>query len=164
MSTVYAENAIDEALSFWQQGYQCQTEGNLEEAIRLYRRSLETHPTAEAHTFLGWAFHSQGRTLEAIRECKRAIEVDPTYGNSWNDIGAYLIDLGRLNEAIPYLRQALRAERYECRYFPYFNLGRIFERQGDWRRAIECYREALRLHTNFASAQRRIWRLQALMN
>ena len=51
------------------------------------------YPTAEAYTFLGWTYHFQGRIEDAIAECKRAIEVDPEFGNPYNDIGAYLIEL-----------------------------------------------------------------------
>lgn len=164
MSATSTESAIETALSLWQQGYERHMAGDLEGAIDLYRRSIAAHPTAEAHTFLGWAYHHQGRTHDAIAECQRAIEIDPTFGNPWNDIGAYLIELGRFDEAIPYLQRALRAERYECRYYPHFNLARIYERRGDWRRAIGHYEAAYRLNRDFTIALRRRDRLQALMN
>src|SRR5256886_13648900 len=67
-------------------------EGDYDRAVELYQSSLELHPTAEAHTFLGWTYHFQGRVEEAIAECKRAIELDPEFGNPYNDIGAYLIE------------------------------------------------------------------------
>ncbi|MGA2847071.1 MAG: tetratricopeptide repeat protein, partial [Candidatus Acidiferrales bacterium] len=75
--------------------------------MELYTKSLDIFPTAEAHTFLGWTYHFQGKVDEAIAECKRAIEVDPEFGNPYNDIGSYLIALGRHDEAIPWLEQAI---------------------------------------------------------
>jgi len=54
---------------------------------------------------------------EAIAECKRAIEVDPEFGNPYNDIGSYLIALGRHDEAIPWLEQAIVAPRYDPRHY-----------------------------------------------
>ena len=42
-----------------------------------YQRSIDVYPTAEAHTFLGWALSVQGRLDEATDECRRAIEIDP---------------------------------------------------------------------------------------
>jgi tetratricopeptide (TPR) repeat protein len=86
-----------------QDAYQAQMEGDYDRAVELYQSSLELHPTAEAHTFLGWTYHFQGRIEEAIVECRRAIEIDPEFGNPYNDIGAYLIELGRFEEAIPWL-------------------------------------------------------------
>src|ERR1700682_712545 len=97
-----------------QEAYQAQMEGDYERAVELYRRSLALHPTAEAHTFLGWTFHFQGKIDDAIAECKRAIEVDPEFGNPYNDIGAHLIELGRFEEVIPWLEGALEARRYEA--------------------------------------------------
>jgi len=49
--------AVREAARYFQAAYQRQMEGNLDEAIRLYERSIALHPTAEAHSF--WA----GRTV-----------------------------------------------------------------------------------------------------
>ena len=49
----------------------------LEEAILLYTRSIAVCPTAEAHTFLGWAYSFKNRLDDAIDECKKAISVDP---------------------------------------------------------------------------------------
>src|SRR3972149_8533908 len=96
----------------------CQREGELEEAIRLYRASIRCHPTSEAYTFLGWSLSFQGHYEEAIEECKKAIAVDPDFGNPYNDIGAYLINLGGLDEAIPWLGKGLRAARYEGYPYP----------------------------------------------
>jgi Tfp pilus assembly protein PilF len=152
------------AMVYWQQGYERQMQGEVLEAIELYRRSLAMQPTAEAHTFLGWAYSMLGQVEEAIAECEEAIRVDPGYGNPYNDIGAYLIEQGKLDEAVPYLEQALQAERYECPFFPHFNLGRVWERKGQWLRAMEEYREALRLNPEYTLAERRLYRLQALLN
>lgn len=78
-------------------------EGDYDRAVELYLGSLALHPTAEAYTFLGWTYHFQGKIEEAIAECKRAIAVDPDFGNPYNDIGSYLIELNRYDEAIPWL-------------------------------------------------------------
>jgi len=128
-----------------QDAYQAQMEGDYDRAVELYQSSLELHPTAEAHTFLGWTYHFQGRIEEAIAECKRAIELDPEFGNPYNDIGAYLIDLDRFDEAIPWLEQAITAKRYEPRHFPYFNLGRVYLAKGMINRARELFQKHRRV-------------------
>jgi tetratricopeptide (TPR) repeat protein len=86
---------IELAVQKLQEAYEAQMEGDYDRAVELYGESLALHPTAEAHTFLGWTFHFQGKIREAIAECERAIEVDPDFGNPYNDIGAYLIGLER---------------------------------------------------------------------
>ena len=65
-----------EARQLFHEAYQAQLSENFEEAIELYKRSIETHPTAEAHTFLGWVYSFQDRFDEAIEECLKAIRVD----------------------------------------------------------------------------------------
>ena len=62
------------------EAYQAQMSGDLDRAVELYQQSIELHPTAEAHTFLGWTYHFQGKIEEAIAECKLAIAVDPDFG------------------------------------------------------------------------------------
>jgi Tfp pilus assembly protein PilF len=155
---------FEQAWALLQQAYQAQMAGELERAVELYKTSLEVHPTAEAHTFLGWTYHSQGRVNDAIAECKRAIQVDPEFGNPYNDIGAYLIALGRYDEAIPWLEQAIEAPRYDPRHYPYFNLGRAYYAKGMFNRAHQCFQEALRIEPNYALATQAIENLRRMVN
>jgi len=158
------ENVRERAQEFFQQAYRHQMKGELDEAIALYKRSLALFPTAEAHTFLGWTYSFLGLYDEAIEECRRAIGVDPDFGNPYNDIGAYLIEKGQIDEAIGWLEKAARAPRYEARCFPYFNLGRVYEHKRQYRKALECYQQALREQTGYAAALQAVRRLQAMMN
>ncbi|MCI0338589.1 MAG: tetratricopeptide repeat protein [Acidobacteria bacterium] len=153
-----------EAMKWWQRGYNAQTRSQLDEAIELYTRSIEIFPTAEAYTFRGWAKSFQGRIDEAIEECHKAIEVDPDYGNPYNDIGAYLIQKGDMRGAIPWLRRAFDAKRYECPFYPRFNLGRVYEELGDLIGAANLYKEAYDLNRNYEQALRAFRRLQAKLN
>ena len=152
------------ALEYFQQAYRHQQGGELEDAIKDYKKSIDIHPTAEAHTFLGWAYSMLGRYDEAIAECLKAIDVDPTFGNPYNDIGAYLIERGQLHQAVPWLHKAIVAPRYESRCYPYFNLGRISQRMGRWLDAIQQYENALRENPNFADARNAISQLRARLN
>jgi tetratricopeptide (TPR) repeat protein len=144
---------LDKALELFEAAYNSQVGGDLDEAIALYQESIETFPTAEAHTFLGWAYSFQGRLEDAIAECKKAIEVDAEFGNPYNDIGAYLIEQEKHDEAIPWLERALQASRYETYHFPWFNLGRAYSAKEHYNRAIECFRQALDLEPDYALAR-----------
>ena len=102
------QETLTQAWEVLQDAYQAQMDGDYDRAVELYQSSLDLHPTAEAHTFLGWTYHFQGRIDEAIAECKRAIELDPDFGNPYNDIGAYLIEQERYDEAIDANREAAK--------------------------------------------------------
>ena len=127
----------------WRQGYIFHTLGAYDEALRFFRRSIATRPTAEAHTFLGWSLSRLDRLEDAISECKKAIVLDPGFGNPYNDIGAYLSGLGRPDEAVPWLRKATRAGRYCCYQFPHYNIGRILLQKGRIEEARRSFRRAL---------------------
>ena len=142
-----------QAKRFFELAYALQMAGDYEEAIALYKRSVELSPTAKGYTFLGWALSFVGQYELAIEECKRAIELDPTYGNSWNDLGAYLIELGRYDEAVPFLEEALKSRRYENFCYPYFNLHRVFLSKGMLMRAREMLQRALEANPNYQPAR-----------
>ena len=137
------ENLSDEQIEIWHQaseyfyrGYQHQKHGDIAGAIQDYKQSLFIYPTAEAHTFLGRAFSLLQLYDEAIAGCKRAIQVDPSYGNAYNDIGAYLVELEQPHSAIPWFKRALQAPYYRERVNPLLNLGRVYQRLGSWQKAL----------------------------
>src|SRR6266705_1773179 len=129
-----------------QDAYQAQMEGDYDRAVELYQSSLELHPTAEAHTFLGWTYHFQGRVEEAIAERKRAIE------------------LGRFDEAIPWLEHATEALRYEPRHFPHYNLGRAYLGKEMYSHATRCFQEALEIEPRYSLARQALDSLRRMVN
>jgi Tfp pilus assembly protein PilF len=143
---------LDKALELFQEAYEHQMGGELDEAATLYQASIKLFPTAEAHTFLGWTYSFQGRLDDAITECQKAIEIDPEFGNPYNDIGAYLIEQQKYDEAIPWLERALQAGRYESFHFPWFNLGRAHAALESFSRAQECFRQALAIEPEYGPA------------
>ena len=118
-----------------------------------FRQSVEICPTAEGYTFWGWMLSFEGRYTEAIHLCEKAIAVDPDFGNPYNDVGCYLIELGRLQEAVPWLQRAKQAARYEPKVFPYLNLARVYMRQLKFDRAMQELRAVLRIDPFNAEAQ-----------
>jgi Tfp pilus assembly protein PilF len=161
---VPADDVRKRAEELFESAYEAQMRGDLDAAIALYRMSLTAHPTAEAHTFLGWTYSFQGRLQDAIAECRKAIAVDPDFGNPYNDIGAYFIEMGRYDEAIPWLEKATEAPRYEAPHFPRFNLGRVYVAKEMYSRALEEFQQALRLRPDYAAAQAVVEALRRKLN
>ena len=155
---------LREATARWRAAYRYQMEGELDEAIEHYQRSVAVHPTAEAHTFLGWSLSFQGRLEEATAECLRAIEIDPDFGNPYNDIGVYLMQQGKLDEAIPWLGKAKQARRYEPRQFPFMNLGRVYLQQGRWWDALREFEGAVQAAPGDVHAAKTLHQLRGQLN
>ena len=89
----------ERALELIEQAMKHQMAQEFAEAIRLYKESIALYPTADAHTYLGWAYSFLGRLNEAIAQCEIAIQLDPEFGNPYNDIGVYLMQQERLDDA-----------------------------------------------------------------
>ena len=153
ISAQWKDPPADLAEHLWRQGYVLHVLGAYPQAILLFRRSITVRPTAEGHTFLGWSLSHVGRIDEAITECKRAITIDPNFGNPYNDIGVYLVWLGRADEAIPWLRKAISAKRYCCYQFPHFTLGQILLNKGKILEARRLFERALKYDPDYLPAK-----------
>jgi len=152
------------AIQLFKEAYDLQMKGELDAAVQRYKESIESYPTAEAYTFLGWTYSFLGRLDEAIAECHKAIEVDPTFGNPYNDIGAYLLQKGDPDAAIPWLERALHAPRYASYHYAHMNLGRAYEAKRDWLRAKSEYEKALLMERDYRPAAQAFARIRALLN
>ena len=158
--------SAEEFQSAWEllkEAYQYQMGGDYDMAVELYKRSLDLHPTAEAYTFLGWTYRFQGKLDAAIAECKKAIAVDPGFGNPYNDIGAYLIEKGQSEEAIPWLEKAIRSQRYEAYHYPWYNLGRAYAAKEMFKMARECFERALEIEPDYDLAREALGRLRRMV-
>ena len=149
-----------EAMELVGKAYQHHMRGEIDRAIELYTQSLDLHPTPEAFTYRGWAksFHKDFEA--AIADCHRAIDLDPEFGVPYNDIGAYYLELEQLEDAIPWLRMALKAKRYESYCYPHFNLGRVAEAQERLEQALEQYQSALQENPGYALAAKAVERVK----
>jgi tetratricopeptide (TPR) repeat protein len=156
--------AKEQAMILLDRAFRHQMKGELADAIILYERSLAIWPTAEAHTYLGWTYSMLDRYDEAIDSCKKAIEIDPSFGNPYNDIGAYLIELKQWEEALPWLNKATTAQRYDSPQFPYLNLGRVHEHLGRYGTALTFYDRALEIDRFYQEAFWGKYRLLGRMN
>lgn len=136
------KTASERARDLFDLAYKQHMAGELDDAITLYQQSIEVHPTAEAHTYLGWVYGMQRRYEDAISECMQAIALDDGFGNPYNDIGSYLIELDRWDEAEVWLERAMNAPRYANRALPHINMARIRTQQGDLIGALREYKLA----------------------
>ncbi|ADC88693.1 TPR repeat-containing protein [Thermocrinis albus DSM 14484] len=153
-----------EAEELFRKAYQLHMMGDIKRAIEFYQRSIEKKPTAIAYTFMGWAYSMLGDYEKAIELCLKAIELDPELGNPYNDIGSYLIALGRYDEAIPWLKRAIVAKNYEPRHFPHINLAKVYLAKGMYKDALVELENALKIEPNFKPAHILKHQILAMLN
>ena len=153
-----------EAVALFNEAYRAQTAENYETAIRLYKRSIEIFPTAEAYTFLGWTYSFQGQYDLAITECLAAIAVDATFGNPYNDIGSYLIAKGNYYDCVRWFKLAIGSVRYEARAYPHYNLAQVYEKRGRLLEAARHYGLALDEQPGYVAAYKALRKVQEKLN
>lgn len=159
-----ANNLEQKATKLLRKGYQAQRQGDVGDAMRFYQESIQTYPTAQAHTSLGWTYSFLNRYEDAIQECRHAIALDPEFGNPYNDIGLYLMKMGKLDDAVPWLEQAAEAAHSDTPHYPYLNLGRIALAKGDLLRAAREFGRALQVEPRSLTARRTLAALSAQLN
>lgn len=138
--------------------------GNILEAIENFKQSIRYNPTSKAHYWLACAYGLQGRYQAAIDQCVLATDIDPDHGNPYNDIGSYLINLERFDEAVEWFDKAQNALFNAYRFYPFYNLGRIAEINGEWEEAIICYSKALELKPSYKAAEVALIRVYSYLN
>lgn len=149
-----ASDRVQRAHELWKEGAGLHLETDYAEAIVRYRRALQLHPSARTHTYLAWSLSRLGRYDEAISHCRRAIELDPGYPNAYNDLGAYLIELGRPGEAIPWLRRAAGLSDYCCPHYAHYQLGRALLLQARVQEARSELETSLSMRPDYRIARR----------
>ena len=153
-----------EAVALFNEAYSAQMAKDYKTAIKLYKRSIEVFPTAEAYTFLGWTYSFEGQYDLAIAECLAAIAVDAAFGNPYNDIGSYLIAKGNYYDCVRWFKLAINATRYEARAYPHFNLAHVYEKRGKLLEAARHYGLALDEQPNYMQAYKALRKLQEKLN
>lgn len=126
--------------------------GDVEEAAAYYQMSLDIYPTAEAYTALGVTLAGRGQWDEAIALCEQAIALEPDLGNPYNDMGVYLEQKGESDQALACFDRALAASHYDCRNYPHYHKGRIFEQMGRFGEARDAYYQSLQIDPEWPPA------------
>jgi tetratricopeptide (TPR) repeat protein len=101
-----------------------------------------THDNPVAHQNLGDVLLKRGKTMPAMRHYEETIRLAPGFADARNKLGSILGSLGRFDEAIAQLQEAIRlGDNAEFRH----NLGFAFAKQDRTDEAIREYEAALRL-------------------
>ncbi|MGH7381044.1 MAG: tetratricopeptide repeat protein [Candidatus Methylomirabilales bacterium] len=127
--------------------------GNYRLAIPEFSRAVELRPTDPIYrSDLGMAFMFNRNLDEAIKQFEEAIKLDKKYTAAKNNLASAYMLKGDLEKARILLTEVLNDPLYPTPHFAYFNLAKIYERQGKIDQAIEHYRLALDVERDYADA------------
>jgi len=125
-------------------------QGNLTDAIALFRKSLTVTESADIHNSLGNALLLARQPDEAITQFKKALEIDPANFGACNNIGTVYVQEDQVNDAIIQFERALELNpRYaDARN----NLGNLLLKNGQIDDAIDQFKKAVEINPTYTDA------------
>lgn len=146
-----------------EQGHQSILAKNVFKGLDFFVKANELIECAESLTLIAFASSLLGQLEKAKSFALKAIEKDPDYGPAYNDLGTYLMQEGRLDEAIKWFNLAKRATHYNNREYPFINCGRAFVAKKDFERALLEFNHALTLAPSHSELHTTIARVKDLI-
>jgi len=121
-------------------------EGQYEKAIRYWKKAIDVHENPRYWASMGNAFRRLERYDEAIEAYRRALQTGPNHPTIQllhESLGICLAEVGRWDEAIDELNQAISLMPGRADY--YYTLSDILGRSGKYEEALSCFEKALNL-------------------
>lgn len=147
---VMSEFTDKRAAELLRRGHRARQVGDYLTALHEFKAAAFVVKSPDALVHWGAMEHFLGDTERAIELCREAITLDPDCGNPYNDIGSYLVVMGRGDEAIAWFKRAIVSKRYEPRQFPHINLGKLYLARREYEQALHHFEEALHHDPNDA--------------
>jgi predicted Zn-dependent protease len=149
---------LGEAYYLFLEGRELEGRGDVDGAVRAYRRALDLAPgAADVHAELAGLYARQGRASESISEARAAIELDPDNREAHRMIGFVLAtiadqrgDAAMRDEAIGHLEKALVANVRDPAVE--LTVGRLAVRAGRYPLAIQWLTSFLLDQTGYPEA------------
>ena len=102
---------------------------------------------ASVHNLLSRVYLTQKNFEKAVAVAKRAVELEPNGADVHLILGSTLSWVGRTDEAILYIDQAIRLNPFPT-YEYYYHLGRCYRQKGEYEKAINFFEKAVNLSPN----------------
>jgi Tfp pilus assembly protein PilF len=121
-------------------------EGQYEKAIQYWKKAIDVQENPRYWASMGNAFRRLERYDEAIEAYRRALQTGPNHPTIQllhESLGICLAEVGRWEEAIDELNQAISLMPGRVDY--YYTLSDILGRSGKYEEALSCFEKALNL-------------------
>ncbi len=125
-----------------------------DQAIAVYNKAIEYDPTsAKMHYSLGEVYLNKKKNYKlASNSFQKATQLDPTYDRAFSSLGVSLIELGKLDQAIIALENALAVTKKKRWEGPHYRLAVAYNKKGAPSKAKAAAVEALNNKANYAPA------------
>jgi len=117
---------------------------NYKKAFKLAQKALSMDEfDGYSHALMSFLYLLKRKYEKAIESGKRSVEIQPNGAVVHMILGGTLSYAGRVDEAIVYLKRAIRLNPFPA-WFYYYNLGRCYLQNGQYEDAIMEFKKALK--------------------
>ncbi len=124
-------------------------------------RLIDVTESAEGYIERGNLYIDLYELELAVEDCKKAIELDPEAYYAYNNLGCALLKLRRVKEAVIPLEQAIAMES-DRDHLPYLNLAECYVLLKEYDKALNAYREVLRMRPKAHNIKKEIVKVYVL--
>ncbi len=141
------QNAILDELNYC---YKYAEEYKVDDCIKFYKAYLDKNPYSHSAWYnLGEAYTRKGSYDEAISAYDFCIAIDPEFSAAYSGKGNACNEAGYYQKAIDTYKESLEVTSES---FTYYFIGECYEKMEDYINAIEYYRQATQLDSEFSDA------------
>ena len=105
---------------------------------------------------LALAYNQRGLQEEALLHIRMALKIKPDYPEALNALGYIYATTGQFDLAREAFEKAMNDPFYQTPQIAALNLGQLYEKHGDFSKALSYYRQAAKLSPHYAQAWYRI--------
>ena len=125
-----------------------------DKAIQVYNQAIQYDPTsAKMHYSLGEVYLNKKKDYKKASEnFQKATQLDPTYDRAFSSLGVSLIELGKLDQAVMALENALAVTKKKRWEGPHYRLAVAYNKKSAYSKTKAAAIEALNNKKNYAPA------------
>jgi serine/threonine protein kinase/Tfp pilus assembly protein PilF len=144
----FSDRATKKERMYIEASYADSMERDLEKRFRLLKQMAQEFPREKrVHHLLASHYRVRGLLPQAVEEYNKVLGLDPAYGWAMNELAYMYTDVEDFEKAYEYFKRY--GSLYPGDANPIDSLGELYFRMGKLDKAVEQYKEALRLKPDF---------------
>ena len=127
--------------------------GNPDEAIKFFRKSLSLNPRNHlVFNALGFAHSMKGDLRQSLQYFQKCLQFNPDFTEAHNNIGMIYQEMGFIDKAEEEFQKVLADEKYPSKENAHYNLANLYFIQGKNENALDHIQKAIRENIRFSMA------------
>ena len=146
---------VDANAALCAKGKQALESGNINEAIEIYLKVLQTNPIDEAALCgLGLAYQMDGKTDKTIDAYRKALKANPLSFDANYNLALVYANNNQIDDAIAHLNKAINLNDSDASV--HNNLGVLYFKKNMHNDARNCFERALQIDAHYKEAQQNL--------